>query len=191
MFEIHTKNTYEEYLRATQTITAARKVYYKSPSGSRIGLYILLAVCIVFEVFSIWEAEVNHSEWFSAFAVFLGMLICLYLWMIFTAKERTKNAFKSKQAEKQLFDIWNSDKQMRDCDETIRFDEDGIEVVRSFSSMRIGYDCIYKLVETQTNIYILFSMNRFCNVKKENVTPEQYGFIISHCCPEGDSVIKL
>lgn len=191
MFEIHNKNTYEEYLRAMQSIEAARRQFYKLPGRSLAGKYILLTVSLIIEAFSIYFAVAENNEWFSAFSVFLGMMICMFIWMIFTAKERVKKAYSTKQAEKTVFDIWNSDKQMRDCDETFRFDEDGIEVKRSFGSIKTGYDCVYRLVETDTNLYIMLSLNRYINIKKENCTVEQYEFIIAHCSSEQLPAVKV
>lgn len=191
MFEIHSKNTYEEFMRAQQAIAEARAAFYKMPSRSRTGIYVLLALSAVFEGVSIWFAVAEKSEFFSAISIFFGMLIVMYILMIVNAKNRAKNAYRSKQAEKEIFDIWSSDKQLKDCDETIRFDEDGIEVVRSFGSFKTGYDCVFKLVETQTNLYILLSLTRFVNVKKESVTKERYEFICSHCCSGDDMHIRL
>ncbi len=181
MFEIHSKNTYEEFMRAQQAIAEARVSFYKTPQKSRSGLCILLALCALFEGMCIYFAIANNSEWFSAFSVFLGLIIVVYIYVIFTAKDRAKNAYRTKQAEKELYDIWNSDKQLKGCDETVRFDEDGFEVIRSFGSFKVGYDCVFRLAETQTNLYILLSLTRFVNIKKDNLTKEQYDFIKSHC----------
>ena len=191
MFEIRSKNTYEEFLHATQSIAAARASFYKAPPKPRTGLYALLALSVIIEGISIWFAVAEKSEFFSAISIFFGMLILMYILMIVNAKNRAKNAFRSKQAEKEIFDIWSSDKQLKDCDETIRFDEDGVEAVRSFGSFKAGYDCVFKLVETQTNLYILLSLTRFVNVRKESITKEQYDFLLSHCCSGEDMHIKL
>ena len=191
MFEIRSKNTYEEFMRAMQSIAAARSALLGAPSGRRPGILILLIASIVIEGVCLWFATVGKSEFFSAFSIFLGMLMVMYAWMLINAKNRQKNAFMTKQAQKEMFAIWDSDKQMRDCEETIRFDENGFEVIRSFGSFKVGYDCVFRLIETKTNLYIMLSMNRYCNVNKESVTKEQYDHIRTHCCPDGDKLITL
>ena len=191
MFEVRSRNTYEEFMRAQQAVAEARVSLYKAPQRSRSGNYILLALCTLFEGMCIYFAIADNSEWFSAFSVFLGIIIAAYIYMLMTAKNRAKNAYRTKQAEKEIFDIWNSDKQLKDCDETVRFDEDGFEVIRSFGSFKAGYDCVFRLAETNTDLYIMLSLTRFVRVKKDSITKEQYDFIVSHCCSGEDTPIKL
>ena len=79
-----------------------------------------------------------------------------------------------KKSEKE---IYNSNKVIQEIESEISFYEDCFEQTNSLGTSKITYDKIYRILENDTNLYIMISKNQGYIIIKENCSQELIDFI--------------
>ncbi len=151
LFETKTKYTFEEFQKFNRVV--GNKLY-----KTNLRKYILVALCVVIGVFFWITDNIGGTVIFFAYAVAIVVIL----------------SAKQKKSEKKLFE---SNKLMQDMDASLYFYEDSMEESSEVGKTRVAYDKLYRILETETNFYILFSRGQGFIIIKENCSSELISFV--------------
>ena len=142
-------------LYTTNTITSKEELDKFSNVITFRRMIIPLAIIEVL-LFNIY---LNYKETFTLmFAIIYPIAFYLVL--------KLSRYFKYKKESKYL-----------NVTSAINFYEDSIEQVNEFSSSKIPYDNILKIIETKTNYYLMLGTNTGFNIIKANCSQELLDYI--------------
>ena len=150
-FSTKTKINLDEYIKFNRTIQ--RKI-----NKTYLRLFISIAIILVAAVVC-FLLDVKHIA--IAFALAAVVLVI-------------QIPIKMKKSEKE---IYNSNKVIQDVESEISFYEDCFEQTNSLGTSKITYDKIYRILENDTNLYIMISKNQGYIIIKENCSVELIDFI--------------
>ena len=148
MYTTYVKSTYDEY-----------KKMIKATTKSKYLKLILTMGCISFILFSM---IIGFKLITFIMSLFLTAIFFLETFIIRTI--RTKLTWKSNRMSHNLV-----------CQLT--FNEHDLKIENKFGITRIPYHYLYKIIETETNFYILASKTTCYNVIKNNCSIDLINFL--------------
>ena len=153
--EVETKYTLEEYKRYNKSVM---NVFHKERTKLQISFIL---ICVSFALL-IWMGEYKYAAlWILFWVVLIGIL-----W--FRYNQNIKKA-------------WETNTVLKDAVNRYHFMEEQIEIISAIGNSVLEYDKIYRLIETDTNFYIMIANNQGYIINKNYCTPPQQDWIQQRC----------
>lgn len=150
-FAIYTKYTLDEYILYNKVV--GEKIY-----NAKRSRYILFAVYfILIIVFSLMK------EYIMAFVI---VIVCALVVII-----------SKKIAENNIKNAYETNIIMKNADVYYKFYDDRVEVTSPKGIEIVEYSKIYKIIENDTNIYIMLGQNIGFIISKKNCNDDEIEFI--------------
>lgn len=150
-FEVETIRTYEEYERYNKV------VYEKFYKTKTVRIVFLVIYFLMITILSLL------GSYLEALAVVLIAGIS-----IFAAKHYVNRDMKKTYETNEL---------MKDAKVVYKFSEDRVESHSPIGIEVLEYSKMYKLIETDTNFYMMIAKNMGFIISKANMTKEQIEFV--------------
>lgn len=150
-FEVETIRTYEEYERYNKV------VYEKFYKTKTVRIVFLVIYFLMITILSLL------GSYLEALAVVLIAGIS-----IFAAKHYVNRDIKKTYETNEL---------MKDAKVVYKFSEDRVESHSPIGIEVLEYSKMYKLIETDTNFYMMIAKNMGFIISKANMTKEQIEFV--------------
>lgn len=150
-FEVETKYTLDEYKKFNQVVL---DIIY---SGRKRKIIIII-VCMLTIV-----GLVAFKMYSSAVIAFIVYAALFYL--------------EKKGNNKAINDAWESNELMKNAVYHYKFSEDKVEATSPKGLEILEYDKMYRLIETDTNFYMMIAKNVGFIILKANMTKEQIEFV--------------
>lgn len=141
-----------------------------------------------YEEFKKYENEMYKKKVFKGIGNFVVILVLMSIFLYYLSKNLTYPIgmlvlictlffFKNKACNKMIDKMWNTTPDIHDMDLKFTFLENELEIITEKSNSKLKYEHIYKVVETDTNFYILRGMNMGYIIVKNNCNAELVDFI--------------
>ena len=152
-FEVETKYTYDEYKKFNKTIY--ENIYHYK---RKINFAIIIYAIII-------GGFIAFKEYLWALAVFIAAVMLMYL-----TKRNNDKAIKN---------AYETNEVMKDAVCRFKFTDDRVEATSPKGVEYLEYDKMYKLIETDTNFYLMFGQNLGFIINKSNCKDNEIEFIRS------------
>ena len=152
-FEIDTKYTFEEYKRFNKVV---QDVIYKGKSKRNFAIVIFALIIGGFVVL---------KEYITALVALAVYVAIMYLTI--------------KGINKQVKDAFETNASMKDAVYHYKFSDTKVEATSPRGLEVLEYDKMYRLIETDTNFYMMIAQNVGFIINKDNCTADQQEFIRS------------
>lgn len=150
-FEVETKYTLDEYRKFNQVVL---DIIYRGRTKRIITITVCMLTVVGFIVFKMYS---------SAAIAFIVYAALFYL--------------EKKGSEKAINDAWKSNELMKDAVYHYKFSENKVEATSPKGLEILEYDKMYRLIETDTNFYMMIAKNVGFIVLKANMTNGQIEFV--------------
>ncbi len=156
LFTIKSKNTREEFIRFNRVILNKEYHYIRSMIIVNTVLVLIGACFLLTEKAAILPTM-----------VFVAVFLIYYNWKL------------TKGVDKKAAKTFEHNKVEKDLEFQISFFCDHYEITAETGFSDIKYSKLYKIIETATNLYLMYSKNQGVILKKSESSPELIEFLHS------------